>query len=63
MRDDLDPSTLLVALMGLVNYPWMMPQVVRMMTGKSVDDPAFQEDYAAVLRALVPALRATKEEP
>jgi|JI10StandDraft_1071094.scaffolds.fasta_scaffold542421_2 TetR/AcrR family transcriptional regulator len=62
VRADLNTSTLLVAMMGLVNYPWMMPQVVRMMTGRAVDDPAFQEDYAAVLRALVPALLASKEE-
>ncbi len=63
LRADLDPSTLLVAMMGLVNYPWMMPQVVRMMAGRSVEDPAFQEDYAAVLRALVPALLAPGRTP
>lgn len=50
---DLDPACLLLALMGAVAFPVVMPEVAERVVGVKVDDPVFEERYGAQLRAIV----------
>jgi AcrR family transcriptional regulator len=49
---DLDPDLLLLALLALVNFPAGSPHAVRMLTGTSSADPAFQARYSTFLTRL-----------
>lgn len=51
--DDIDPGCLLLALMGAVAFPVVMPELVERVVGLSVDDPAFEERYGAQLRTIL----------
>ena len=50
---ELDPENLLLSLMALTIFPFAFPQLVRMLSGKSVSDKEFQEKtrkiYSSVL--------------
>ena len=41
LPDDLDPAQLVLSELMLVIGPLMLPQLTRMVTGQSVDDPEF----------------------
>ncbi len=47
------PEFAMLALMALASYPWLMPQVARMVTGRGPTDPGFQKAYSALLRRMV----------
>lgn len=59
---DLDPAHLLLAILGLVSYPVVFPQVTRLVTGRSPSDPAFRRQRLAFLRRLADALAAPASE-
>jgi TetR/AcrR family transcriptional regulator len=50
---DLDPSLVLLAIMGAVAAPVVMPQVVRRITGDDVQSSDFEQAYAEQLRRIV----------
>ena len=58
-----------VALMGMVMFPFFLPQMARMMTGLNPSDPIFRREYAKVLRALMrrlgscPKMGEGKDQP
>lgn len=45
-----------VALMGMILFPFCLPQMARMMTGLNPSDPVFRREYSKVLRALMKRL-------
>ncbi|MFD2702644.1 TetR/AcrR family transcriptional regulator [Paenibacillus shunpengii] len=49
---DLDPVMLTLALISLSNYPLILGDVTRMVTGTESTDPQFQEDWANFLTQL-----------
>ena len=52
-----DPGHLAVAMQSLTLFPAAFPQLVRLSTGKSVRDPAFQRGYRAFLKAFAAAFK------
>src|SRR5207247_4228136 len=54
----LDAGHLMLAILGLITYPLVFPQVTRLVTGQSPFDPAFQKQRVAFLRRLSDALAA-----
>jgi AcrR family transcriptional regulator len=44
------PRFLLLALMSLCMFPYILPQLARMLTGLSPDDAEFRKQHAAMLR-------------
>jgi AcrR family transcriptional regulator len=63
LRADLDARAMILALLALTSHPWMMPPLVRIFSGGSADDPAFQASYTQVLRAMFSALVTAPEAP
>lgn len=53
LADDLDPSMVLVALMGAALAPVSIPQVVRRLTGLDPSDEEFERRYAELLGRIV----------
>ncbi|WXB18718.1 TetR/AcrR family transcriptional regulator [Pendulispora albinea] len=47
------PELALLILIALASYPWLMPQVARMLTGHGPTEPQFRRIYAALLRRMV----------
>jgi MFS family permease len=47
---DLDPGHLRLLGFALINYPRMLPQITRMTTGMTPDDPGFVAHWEALLR-------------
>lgn len=54
----LDPAHLRLAAFALVSYPRMLPQITRMTTGHTAEDPRFIAEWEGVLRAIGSALEA-----
>ena len=54
---ELDPELLAVALVSMAVFPFMLPQVVKFMTGRLPGDEAFLAPYAEVVTRLVSDLR------
>jgi len=54
---EFDRSHLMLAKLSLAMFPAAFPQLVRLITGKPVRDPAFQRDYAKFLGQFAVALR------
>ena len=54
---DFDPCHLAVAMQSLTLFPAAFPQLVRLNTGKSVHDPAFQRGYRAFLKEFAAAFK------
>lgn len=50
---DLDPGQLVLTEMAMTMFPAAFPQVTRMATGRSVDDPAFLEERRAFLTQMM----------
>ena len=55
---DLDPGQLQLAAFALVSYPRLLPQMTRMVTGMTPDDPRFVAGWETVLRKIGDALEA-----
>jgi AcrR family transcriptional regulator len=55
-----DPGHLAVAMQSLTLFPAAFPQLVRLSTGKSVHDPAFQRGYRAFLKAFAAAFKPNR---
>jgi hypothetical protein len=47
---DLDPGHLRLLGFALMNYPRMLPQITRMATGMTPDNPGFTAKWEALLR-------------
>jgi hypothetical protein len=47
---DLDPGHLRLLGFALINYPRMLPQITRMTTGMTPDNPGFADRWEALLR-------------
>jgi MFS family permease len=60
----LDPAQLRLAAFALVSYPRMLPQITRMATGHTADDPSFVADWEKLLRTIGASLedRARREQ-
>ena len=52
----LDPRLLLLAILGLVTYPLVFPQVTRLVMGRRSSDAAFHRQWTDFLRDFSPAL-------
>ena len=52
----LDPRHLLLAILGLVSYPLVFPQITRLVTGQRPSDPAFRKQRVEFLQGLAIAL-------
>ena len=52
----LDARLLLLAILGLVTYPLVFPQVTRLVTGRTSSDDAFHRDWTSFLRGFSAAL-------
>lgn len=59
LNPDFDPACLALALQSLMIFPTAFPQIVRLITGKSVTDPGFQNDYRRFLRLFALAFKPT----
>jgi hypothetical protein len=60
---DLDPGQLALSELALTLVPVLLPQVSRLVTGISVNDPAFGETRAEFLRAFSQCLAGVREVP
>jgi hypothetical protein len=49
---DFDPAVLRLLAFALTNYPRILPQITRMTTGQSPEDPAFKKRWGELLRGL-----------
>jgi EmrB/QacA subfamily drug resistance transporter len=58
LPDDLDPGQLRLAAFALVSYPRLLPQVTRMATGMTPEDPRFRVGWEKLLRRIGDALQA-----
>ena len=60
----LDPAQLRLMAFALVSYPRMLPQITRMATGHSAEDPRFIADWEKLLRTVGSSLedRARREQ-
>ena len=50
LTSDFDPAHLALAMQSLTIFPSAFPQLVRLTTGKSVQDPKFQKEYRKFLK-------------
>jgi AcrR family transcriptional regulator len=48
----LPPRMVLLAMMALAVFPWVLPQMTRLVTGHAPSDPLFKRQYGQVLRAI-----------
>ena len=54
---DLDPRHTLLCMAALTAYPMAFPQIVRLVTGLKPTDPAFQQQWTALLQRVAHAFR------
>lgn len=59
----LDPRHTLLAMLALTIYPLAFPQLTRLITGQSADDPRFQKEYAGFLRQFAVAFQPPNRRP
>jgi AcrR family transcriptional regulator len=62
VESDLDPQLLALAEIALATYPLVFPQITRMLTGHTPDDPAFRKAYGELLRTLGEKMRTPERE-
>lgn len=55
-----DPCHLALAMQSLTVFPAAFPQMVRLHTGKSIDDPRFQSEYRKFLKEFSAAFKPHK---
>lgn len=63
LLSDFDAGQLALAMQALTIFPAAFPQIVRLNTGKSVDDPKFQAAYCRLLKQLAAAFRPPGPAP
>jgi TetR/AcrR family transcriptional regulator len=54
---DLDPRHVMLAMRSLTMFPAAFPQLTRLIMGRSVSDPKFQQERVELLRRLASAFR------
>lgn len=54
---EFDPALLRLLAFALASYPRLLPQITRMTTGRTPDDPSFVADWERLLRAIGERLR------
>jgi AcrR family transcriptional regulator len=59
---DLAPELLALAELALTAYPFVFPQVTRMLTGRRPDDAEFRAAYGELLRTIGARMRAPERE-
>lgn len=57
LRDDVPAAFLQLAKMSLAMFPMAIPQLARIITGRSPHDPRFQREYARFLETISAAFR------
>lgn len=57
LRADVPPEFLQLAKMSLAFAPFALPQMARLICGRSPQDPGFQRDYARFLETIVSGFR------
>ncbi|MCX6908862.1 MAG: hypothetical protein NTY01_12575 [Verrucomicrobia bacterium] len=57
VSSDLDPRQMLLAMISLTTYPLAFPQITRLVTGLTVNDPEFRERRVAFLQQFAAAFR------
>jgi AcrR family transcriptional regulator len=60
MTSSVDPCHLALAMQSLAMFPAAFPQMVQLATGKSINDPKFQNGYRKFLRDLAKAFKPSK---
>jgi TetR/AcrR family transcriptional regulator len=58
---EIDPRMLLLAISALTTLPLAFPQITRMVTGHSIEDPKFQKKWIAFLRWFTRAFGAASK--
>jgi TetR/AcrR family transcriptional regulator len=61
LASGLDPRHLLLSMIALTAYPLAFPQVTRLVTGRSVNDPLFRAAYREFLQDLAKLLGGTRK--
>src|ERR1700744_1531679 len=56
LRKDVSAMHIYVAKLSLTMFPMAMPQLIRLITGYSPDDPKFQREYSRFLETIVTGL-------
>jgi TetR/AcrR family transcriptional regulator len=57
LSGEFDPRHVLLAMIGLANYPVAFPQITRLVMGRQVSDPQFQEEHREFLRRFAVAFQ------
>ena len=57
LSPEFDAGHLMLAKLSLAMFPAAFPQLTRLITGRSVSDPAFQRDYATFLKQFAVAFQ------
>jgi hypothetical protein len=60
---DLDPALVRMLGFALASYPRLLPQITRMTTGKTADDPEFIAEWETFLGRLGDLLKAPQASP
>lgn len=61
ISSEFDPRHLMLTLRSLTMFPVAFPQLTRLITGKSVFDPKFQQERSEFLKKFASALRPPKK--
>ena len=62
LRADVPATLLQILLMSLTMFPVAMPQLTRLVTGRTPRDPKFQREYSRFLETISAALRPPPEK-
>ncbi len=63
LSTEFDPRHLALAMQSLTMHPTAFPQLTRLITGQSVDDPRFQREYSVFLNKFAAAFRPANRRP
>jgi AcrR family transcriptional regulator len=63
LTSEFDAQHLVLAKLSLTMFPAAFPQATRLITGRSIRDPAFQTEYADFLRRFATAFRPAPRRP
>jgi AcrR family transcriptional regulator len=59
---ELDPRHMMLAMRSLTMFPAAFPQLTRLIMGRPVSDPRFQQERTAFLRKFAAAFQSTREQ-
>jgi len=60
---DFDPRHLMLAMRSLTMFPVAFPQLTRMIVGREISDPKFQEERMEFLKQFAAAFRPPRRQP